>query len=86
MEIKKEHLSLILKIAEYSLNENWSDEQLINFVTLNTIEADPGIMGVFESPADIVNLCYLIDNYYNLEIVCKALIDHRNTMGRNTND
>ena len=80
MEIRTEHLPLIEKIGEFSLDSGWSDDALINFVTLASIDdhaQNHNIIQAFESPIDIINLCYLIDNHYNLETVCKALIEYR---------
>ena len=80
MQIKKEHLPLIEKISEFSLRSNWSDDTLINFVTLASVYGSSGnhnVIKAFESPVDIINLCHLIDCHYSLEIVCKALINYR---------
>ena len=84
MRIKKEHMPLIEKIARFSLEENWTDDALIHLVTSASVMSYPSkeagggeLLKVFESPTDLVNLCYFIDNHYSLEIVCKALIDCR---------
>ena len=78
MEVKKEHLTLMKKIAKFTEDEDWSDDAVINLVTIVSVTSPlDEILKAFESPIDIINLCYLIENHYNLEIVCRKIIEYR---------
>ena len=84
MNIKKEHLSLIRKIADFTNDEGWTDDAVIHLITCASVQWCPSgvsggdeILRAFEYPTDIVNLCYLIEHHYNLEIVCRKVIEYR---------
>lgn len=84
VKIKDEHKPLIEKIAQHTLDENWDDDAVINLITAASVMEMPSkesggenLLNAFGSKIDLLNLCYLIENHYNLGPVCQAIIKFR---------
>ena len=86
MNIAEIHKPLIQKIADYSIENELTDDFIINTITSASVMGYPSrydygveLFKSFGSLIDLSNLCYLIENHYTLEVVCKAIINYRIT-------
>ena len=88
VNIAEIHKPLIQKIADYSIENEMTDDFVVNTITSASLMENPSkhldrgaieLFKSFGSLVDLSNLCYLIENHYTLEAVCKAIINYRIT-------
>ena len=83
--IKPEHEQLFQSVADHALENQWTTDAMIHFVTDVVLmqeypdrlskEGRDRLLLCFESPVKAINLAVIIETHYNLTIACQALVE-----------
>ena len=80
------HLKAVEKIANFSIENEWSADSLVNLFVQASLDysvyndMDSACINAFEK-IDIMNLLWLTNTYYSEEIICKKMLEFRHNLG-----